>query len=75
MSEIVREELPAALGGQRIDRIVAMLSGLSRTEASDLVRDGGVTVNGVVAKRGADRLEAGTVIGIGTEDMEAVDLA
>ncbi len=64
MTEPLVEEVPAALGGQRIDRVVAMLSGLSRTEAADLVRAGGVRVDGAVATRGADRLEVGARIEI-----------
>ena len=56
---VVEEEVPTALAGQRIDRVVAMLTGLSRTDAAALVRAGGVAVDGSVATRGADRLEAG----------------
>jgi 23S rRNA pseudouridine1911/1915/1917 synthase len=55
----VAEEVPAALAGQRIDRVVAMLTGLSRTEAADLVKAGAVEVDGKVATRGADRLREG----------------
>ncbi|MBX3286412.1 MAG: RluA family pseudouridine synthase [Actinobacteria bacterium] len=55
----VAEEVPAALDGQRIDRVVAMLTGLSRTEAAELVKAGGVEVDGKVATRGADRLHEG----------------
>lgn len=55
----VSEDVPAALDGQRIDRVVAMLTGLSRTEAADLVRAGAVEVDGKVASRGADRLREG----------------
>jgi 23S rRNA pseudouridine1911/1915/1917 synthase len=53
------EEVPEALDGQRVDRVVAMLTGLSRTEAASLVSGGGVTVDDVVATRGADRLRTG----------------
>ena len=68
MSERLEEELPEALDGQRVDRVVAMLSGVSRTEAADLVRDGQVTVDGQVATRGADRLAAGVVVTIEVPD-------
>ncbi|HEX2577086.1 MAG TPA: RluA family pseudouridine synthase [Aquihabitans sp.] len=60
----VREEVPAALDGQRIDRVVAMLTGISRTEATELVRAGGVVVDGTAATRGADRLHVGQVVAI-----------
>jgi len=55
----VAEQVPAALHGQRIDRVVAMLTGLSRTEAADLVKAGAVEVDGKVVTRGADRLQEG----------------
>ena len=41
------EEIPAALDGERLDRVVAMLTGLSRSEASTLIAAGEVRVNGV----------------------------
>ena len=40
------EEIPAALDGERLDRVVAMLTGLSRSEASTLIAAGEVRVNG-----------------------------
>lgn len=58
----VHEVVPAALDGQRVDRVVAMVTGVSRTEASELVRSGAVTVDGTVAIRGADRLAEGQQI-------------
>lgn len=51
-------EVPASLVGERIDRIVAMVTDVSRTEAARLVADGAVLIDGVVARRGADRLSA-----------------
>lgn len=60
----LREEVPAGLDGQRIDRVVAMLTGISRTDASSLVRQGGVLVDGVAASRGAHRLHLGQVVEI-----------
>lgn len=49
-------EVPESLVGERIDRIVAMVTDVSRTEAARLVADGAVRLDGVVATRGADRL-------------------
>lgn len=66
----IREEVPAALDGQRVDRVVSMLTGLSRTGASDLVRAGAVEVDGTVWSRGADRLEAGQVVVVSWEPAE-----
>jgi 23S rRNA pseudouridine1911/1915/1917 synthase len=73
MAERLDEELPPALDGQRVDRVVAMLSGLSRTEASALVHDGGVSVDGRVVTRGADRLSAGSRIAIDVPDAVDTD--
>ncbi|MCU1496514.1 MAG: rluD [Acidimicrobiales bacterium] len=60
----LHEEVPAALDGQRIDRVVAMLTGISRTDATELVKVGGVRVDDAVATRGADRLHAGQQLSI-----------
>ncbi|CAN5293147.1 RluA family pseudouridine synthase [soil metagenome] len=55
----VRERVPSALDGERIDRVVAMLTEVSRAEATDLVRAGAVTIDGRPARRGADRIREG----------------
>ena len=44
--------------------MVAMLTGLSRTEAADLVRTGQVLVDGAILTKGTDRLAEGNVIEI-----------
>ena len=41
---IVREVVPEVLAGERIDRVVAMVTGLSRNEVADLVTAGAVRV-------------------------------
>jgi 23S rRNA pseudouridine1911/1915/1917 synthase len=64
-------EVPAALDGERVDRVVAMLADVSRTEASRLVADGAVVVDGAVVTRGADRLGTGAVIAIVAPEPEA----
>jgi 23S rRNA pseudouridine1911/1915/1917 synthase len=64
------EVVPAALGGQRVDRVVAMLTGMSRSEVTELVGAGAVTVDDRVVTRGADRLAEGAVVVI--EAPEAV---
>ncbi len=63
------EEVPPALAGQRIDRVVAMLTGVSRSAATALVSAGGVEVDGRVASRGADRLEAGSLVVIDAPEV------
>jgi 23S rRNA pseudouridine1911/1915/1917 synthase len=49
----VNEQIPAALAGERVDRVVAMLTGLTRADAAELVVSGAVTVNGHQVKRSA----------------------
>ena len=41
----MRETIPAALAGERLDRVVAMLTGMTRAEVADLVDSGGVRLN------------------------------
>ncbi len=53
------EEIPAALDGERLDRVVAMLTGLSRSEASALVAAGEVRVNGQPVTSRTHRLVEG----------------
>lgn len=67
-------EVPESLVGERIDRIVAMVTDVSRTEAARLVAAGSVRLDGTVATRGADRLvEAGELaIELGDEAADAV---
>ena len=42
----MRETVPGALDGERVDRVVAMLTGLPRTEAAGLVASGAVRLGG-----------------------------
>lgn len=55
----MRERLPPALDGERVDRVVSLLTGMSRAEASRLVEAGGVRVNGEAARSGSPRLAEG----------------
>lgn len=71
-AHVVRAELPAALEGERIDRVVAMLTDVSRSEATRLIAEGQVRVDGDVATRGADRVHAGAQLEIEVaEQVEA----
>ena len=58
----IEEVVPAALAGERLDRVVAMVSGLTRSAARDLVEAGGVTVDGSVVTRAADRVDEGATL-------------
>ena len=54
-------EVPHRLDGERADKVVAVLAGLSRTEARRLVEQGAVRRGGVVLAP-AERVAAGSVI-------------
>lgn len=57
--DILHEEVPAALAGERLDRIVSLVTGASRADAAALVASGGATVDGRVVTTGKLRLEQG----------------
>lgn len=58
----VEETVPAALDGERIDRIVALIADISRSDATRLIADGGATVDGVTVKSGKPRLVEGQTV-------------
>jgi len=53
------EVVPEVLAGDRLDRFVAMVTGVSRAEAADWVAQGRVQVDGRVVDTRARRLQAG----------------
>jgi 23S rRNA pseudouridine1911/1915/1917 synthase len=55
----VNEVIPAALSGQRVDRVVAMLADVPRAEAERLVGAGAVLVNGVAVRSKSSRVAEG----------------
>ncbi|MCU1393032.1 MAG: rluD [Ilumatobacteraceae bacterium] len=61
---MIREEIPSALAGERLDRIVALLTDISRSDASGLVADGGASIDGVVVLSGKVRLALGQTVEI-----------
>lgn len=68
---MIREQLPAALDGERLDRVVAFLADVSRSVAADLVAKGAVTVDEEIAVSGKVRLGVGTVVGVDTNAIES----
>jgi len=56
---VIVEEVPQALNGERLDRVVALLAGISRADAVELLALGGVRVDDRVAASGKVRLEQG----------------
>jgi 23S rRNA pseudouridine1911/1915/1917 synthase len=49
--------VPAVLAGERVDRGVAMVSGCTRSEASDLIAAGAVWIDGAVVVKASQRLD------------------
>jgi 23S rRNA pseudouridine1911/1915/1917 synthase len=68
----MREVVPDALAGERIDRAVAMLTGASRADASKLVDEGRVRVDGRPVATRSRRLEAGETLEVDVPEPEAV---
>jgi 23S rRNA pseudouridine1911/1915/1917 synthase len=62
----VKASIPAALAGERVDRAVALLGGLTRAEVAELVRAGRVRLSGAPVSTRSRRVAGG-------EDLE-VDL-
>lgn len=59
---MIREELPSALDGQRLDRVVALVADISRSAAATVIDSGGALVDGDVVRSGKVRLHAGQVV-------------
>jgi len=60
VSEVV--EVPAALAGERLDRVVAMVTGVSRAVAASLVDGGAVELDGRVERSVKVRVEEGAAL-------------
>lgn len=63
---MITEEIPSALAGDRLDRVVALLADLSRAQSAALIASGGVTIDGEPALSGKVKLEEGQAITIET---------
>ena len=63
----VEEIVPAALAGERIDRVVAMITGASRSRASDWLADGHVSCNGAVVTTRSRRVDEGDVVALAVD--------
>lgn len=70
----LREEVPAALDGERLDRFVSLLTGCSRSEATDLVRAGAVTVAGLAVHKGSHRVAEGDVVELASDPHHEPEL-
>ncbi len=68
--EQLAEDVAPAMAGERLDRFVAMLGDLSRSEATTLVKAGAVTVDGAVVTKPSLRVEAGAAVAVTVERRE-----
>jgi len=68
----VIEEIPAALAGERLDRVVSMLTGSSRAAAARLIDAGDVVVNADVVDSKTHRVREGDEVEIGALPEAAV---
>jgi 23S rRNA pseudouridine1911/1915/1917 synthase len=59
---MIGERVPAALAGERLDRVVALLADVSRSVAAATVAAGGVRVDGEPATSGKVRLDEGALV-------------
>lgn len=64
MSRVQRDEIPGALDGERVDRVVALLAGVSRAEAAAAVAEGRVHLDDRPVTAGKERVRAGQVLGL-----------
>ncbi len=62
MPEQARFEVPEALVGERIDRVVSMLTELSRRVVHEMIADGEVTVDGAVPAKPSMKVELASII-------------
>jgi 23S rRNA pseudouridine1911/1915/1917 synthase len=75
-NERMKELVPAALAGERVDRVVAMLTGLPRAEVASLVDAGAVRLRGRVVSARSTRVGEGDELEIdvpeATDDTRAL---
>lgn len=71
---MIKEEIPSALAGDRLDRVVALLADLSRAQSAALISGGGVSVDGETAVAGKVKLEVGQLITIDTSKLPEKEL-
>jgi 23S rRNA pseudouridine1911/1915/1917 synthase len=67
----VREVVPRALDGQRLDRVVALVTGVSRAQAAEMVADGSVSVGGRAVTSRSHRVAAGDELDVDVPDRPA----
>ena len=69
----VEEIVPAALDGERIDRIVSIIADISRSDATRLIADGGAEVDGSLVVSGKPRLKEGQTVVVDLDKIPVDD--
>ena len=69
----MRETVPAALDGERVDRAVALLTGLPRSAVADLVTSGGVRLDGRSVRTRSRRVAEGEVLEVDVPETTDAD--
>lgn len=67
--------VPADLDGERLDRVIARVANISRSQAHALVEEGGVEVDGSVVRVPSSRVSAGASIAFEPRDPQPVLVA
>ena len=68
------ELIPAALHEQRLDRVVSLISDISRASTATLISVGGVVVDGEVATAGKVKVREGQQVSIDTSLLRSCNL-
>ncbi len=71
---MIEEVVPAALDGERLDRIVALIVDVSRSDAAAVIASGGARVDGRVATSGKVRLSEGQLVDVDPTSVPTVPL-
>ena len=71
---MIEEEIPAALAGERLDRIVALVTDCSRSDAAALVAAGGASIDGEVQHIGKLRVKEGQIVTVDPQMLPVEEL-
>jgi 23S rRNA pseudouridine1911/1915/1917 synthase len=71
---VILETVPAALAGERLDRIVALLLDVSRSVAATVIEAGGANVDGTVCTTGKLRLDEGQAVEVDPSKVPVASL-
>lgn len=74
-AEASSEIIPAVLADERVDRVVALLTGRTRAEVARLVKAGGVRLGGTTVTSPSRRVKEGERLEMDLEPLVAGDLA